>query len=160
MKKDFHQNLMDESYDLWKKEKNKNLSYVDFLDQVEKELSLLHKVSVIFGKLNYQVENGGFLQWYDNGYSCSIEELIETLEVNKQFNEVLKILENVRDSLEYLEDGEKEVKKVSYEYQDLFKETLKNYCRDDFDRCDKEFYKYNDKFKVKFNEWLQSNPNL
>lgn len=51
------------------------MAFVDFL-------ALLHgkeKHAVLLGTLNYQVENGGIMQWFDNGYGAHIEDVLDTL---------------------------------------------------------------------------------
>lgn len=68
------QAIMDEAYDMWR---TKN--------EWRKEQFWLHltypqKVTVWSGNLNYQIHNGGFLQWHDNGYSNCAEDLILILE--------------------------------------------------------------------------------
>ena len=52
---DYLQNLMDEAYLKWKKINNDwNLKDFDL------SLDYKHRNAVLFGNLNYQVENGGF----------------------------------------------------------------------------------------------------
>jgi len=43
------------------------------------QLSEQEKLAVFIGNLNYQVENGGFFQWHDNGYSACAGELVTIL---------------------------------------------------------------------------------
>lgn len=56
-----HQQLMNEAYDRWEN----GMSKEDFLDQ----LSPQERFAVTTGNLNYQVENGGFQQWWGNDYA-------------------------------------------------------------------------------------------
>ena len=42
-------------------------------------LGELDAMCVALGNLNYQVENGGFMQWHDNGYSSAAGLLAEAL---------------------------------------------------------------------------------
>lgn len=53
-----------------------NMSYMDFLAS----LTELERKAVVIGNLNYQVENGGFMQWDDNGYSKGKVFLFDTLQ--------------------------------------------------------------------------------
>ena len=46
-------------------------------------MSPIEKIAVAIGNLNYQVENGGFLQWIDNGYSGLSENTL-----NYIFNDI------------------------------------------------------------------------
>lgn len=55
--------LMNEFYEFW--QNNTDLTRL----QVMNQFSELHQVSVRLGNLNYQVENGGFVQWEDNEYA-------------------------------------------------------------------------------------------
>ena len=55
------QEISDQAHTRWVK----GMSFEEFLATCnEKEI-----VVVLIGKLNYQVENGGFVQWIDNGFS-------------------------------------------------------------------------------------------
>ena len=55
------QEISDKAHTRWEE----GMSFEDFLGTCnEKEI-----VVVLIGKLNYQVENGGFIQWIDNGFS-------------------------------------------------------------------------------------------
>jgi len=58
------QSLMDEFYNEWQKEENKNKDKWEVLGN----LSEAHQIAVAFGNFNYQVENGGIHQWIYNGY--------------------------------------------------------------------------------------------
>jgi hypothetical protein len=68
------QKVMDAAYEKW--QANKEWSYSDFVNH----LDYLEKVVVVTGNLNYQVENGGFMQWHDNGYSTANSTLVWFLE--------------------------------------------------------------------------------
>jgi hypothetical protein len=69
-----HQELMNEAYEIY--EEFPGIKKTKFIEKVmEKGDKYYH--AVITGNLNYQVNNGGFSQWNENGYSDSIEELIE-----------------------------------------------------------------------------------
>ena len=68
---DLIQELMDAAYKRWQDhnesvDNNYNLQWdqQQFWDQ----LSEAEEIAVYVGNLNYQVENGGFQQWVDNGY--------------------------------------------------------------------------------------------
>lgn len=63
MEIDQHQILMNAAYDLWKK--NTDWDKDAFFDRLDYPMRL----AVALGNLNYQVENGGFGQWHDNGYA-------------------------------------------------------------------------------------------
>jgi hypothetical protein len=58
------QRLMDGAYDRWQTQKD-TMTRQEFWDQLDAD----ERVAVFLGNLNYQVENGGFSQWLDNGYA-------------------------------------------------------------------------------------------
>ena len=54
------QAVMDKAYEKWDEES----SFLEF----HKKLNGYDGIAVALGTLNYQVENGGFMQWYGNEY--------------------------------------------------------------------------------------------
>lgn len=74
---EIHQKLMDEVYSKWQE---KEFEHMDRLEIIDKFFDKKHKVAVQLGNLNYQVENGGFSQWFFNSYGDEdIDNLIEYL---------------------------------------------------------------------------------
>ena len=67
---DLHQKLMDTAYDRYKSE---GISRAEFLDS----LSAQERFAVHTGNFCYQVQNGGFMQWWDNQYGTA--EVVEYL---------------------------------------------------------------------------------
>jgi len=67
------QRLMDKAYSKWEKE---NWSTKEF---IQEHCSDLERKAVLLGNLNYQVENGGFEQWVDNGYGYFWRDTIKVL---------------------------------------------------------------------------------
>ena len=57
------QTKMNSAYQKW--QENPDWSQARFLDS----LTMVQRRAVVLGNLNYQVNNGGFLQWLDNGYA-------------------------------------------------------------------------------------------
>ena len=91
------QKLMDDVYDKWNTEECRTM---DRLEVISYHFTPLHKVAVQFGNMNYQVNNGGFTQWHDNGYSEDLENLIEyakkgTIQGIKHFDVLLQILTDI-----------------------------------------------------------------
>lgn len=83
---DFHQQLMNEAYAQW--QQGDPASYDEFVESLDEA----HQAAVLLGKLNYQVENGGFVQWYRNGYSSQIERLkgyLDQLPTGKRVRQLL-----------------------------------------------------------------------
>lgn len=68
----FH-GLMSEAYERWQANNEWNQ------DRFWMDLSYPERVAVFCGNLNYQVENGGFVQWHDNGYSACVDQLLVIL---------------------------------------------------------------------------------
>jgi hypothetical protein len=80
---------MDEVYSEWQKEENKGKGKWEVLDG----FSEAHKIAVVFGNFNYQVENGGIDQWIYNGYfQDDSEKLIEHLEAGAVSDERFKMI--------------------------------------------------------------------
>jgi hypothetical protein len=68
------QALMDVAYDRW--QTNPHIkSFKDMLNTCTPK----ERAACILGKLNQQVENGGFLQWVDNGYAMGSHDWLESL---------------------------------------------------------------------------------
>jgi hypothetical protein len=63
---------MDEAFDIWRSPSGKGLGR----DEILNELSVPQRMAFVLGTLNYQVENGGFFQWHDNGYSVNFKETL------------------------------------------------------------------------------------
>lgn len=89
---------MDEFYNEWQMSAGMKRR-----ELLEKKFTPLHIAAVLLGNLNYQVGNGGFAQWWDNGYGQDdIKDLIEyakrgVAQVIKHYPELLKILEDVQN---------------------------------------------------------------
>lgn len=94
-KTDKHQQLMDQAYDRW--QKNQHWSQEEFFD----ELTPAEKFAVAFGNLNYQVENGGFAQWWGNDYGTA-ETVAYLKRQSRKLGDVGARLDAMLD--EYLEE--------------------------------------------------------
>ena len=71
----YHQVILNILYEEW--QQRDNTSYKEVLDWYEEEYSKLAKFAVLVGKMNQQVTNGGFLQYFHNGY-CDGENGFES----------------------------------------------------------------------------------
>lgn len=65
--------LMTAAYDRWHKHEDWNY------DRMVRECSAHERAAVLLGNLNYQVCNGGFCQWIDNGYALKGKEVVALL---------------------------------------------------------------------------------
>ena len=80
---DWHQSIMNQAYKKWNDSSEaataaggKRMGMDDWFNSLED----IEQAAVATGKLNQQVENGGFSQWNGNGYQKVMEEcLLETL---------------------------------------------------------------------------------
>lgn len=101
------QRLMDEAYARW--QDNGDLHDLDYHEFIQ-QLPMLHQEAVIVGNLNYQVENGGFVQWVGNGYACGLEYLDQFLlkmkqRGAKQAQTIIDMIDTFRECLDEDEDG-------------------------------------------------------
>lgn len=133
-----HQLLMNSAYDKWNK--NKDWTYEVFL----KHLGPVEYEAVILGNLNYQVENGGFIQWADNEYcnndSCAGLERIFTRLNTPSSMKMLSILKKAYNIIE--------------SYNEITEEEKYDEYYDRFNTLDWEFYKINNQVMSEFEEQL------
>lgn len=133
---------MDNAYDTW----NSNISRDQFLNN----LTYYEKVAVIFGNLNYQVENGGFSQWYENDYYDDYEFLYTFINKSNYKNkyEFLNLLDNVNYVITAIKNLDS-----SNDWYDEDKQTrLKT-----LDMYDKEYYNLENSWKEFFQNYLIEN---
>lgn len=71
---DFHQKLMNEAYDVFGD--HPELTHEEFFNGLDN----IHKIAVVTGNFNYQVCNGGFMQWHRNQYSKQFDFLSNVLD--------------------------------------------------------------------------------
>ncbi|MCK9541063.1 MAG: DMP19 family protein [Novosphingobium sp.] len=143
-----HQNLMDEAYDLYQKPENENWSEQEFLDNLP---SQAHKDAVVLGNLNYQVENGGFLQWWDNGYGeRDYNYLVTTLlpSIGTETANVVKdLVKQSKKNLESIKNTEQDLQWGHYstdEEADAAQEEIDNLYADN--SLDYKYYEINKTF--------------
>jgi cysteinyl-tRNA synthetase len=160
---DLHQTMMNQAYKIWNREENKRMTKGQFLQAVEDELGSFFRTAVVFGNFIGQVLNGGFMQWHDNGYSNSVDEIITTLEDNlkfdKVFEKVLYIMNNVKEQLEFFEECIYEADKTNSDFQETFSVCCGEELQRSLDRIDSQFYKINEKFENAFERWLNEKKN-
>ena len=104
-----HQKIMNQAYGQYDEYRN--------YDHFVKGISEIERQAVLTGIMNYQVENGGFIQWFDNNYGTTIavQEIVKVAEMIKtpvaaKVKELMtKYLEAVDDACDdpyNLRDGE------------------------------------------------------
>lgn len=64
---DYHQAILNLGYNEWQNDKDWN--YVDMLNYMKHTYGDLAMWAVLIGKANQQICNGGFIQYFDNGYA-------------------------------------------------------------------------------------------
>lgn len=135
--------IMDQSYDIWK---NNSMSRDEFLSK----LSDYEKLAVKFGNFNYQVENGGLMQWDCNGYSEDLEDLQEFLTKSDyskkdRFLGILDAFSNVKDAINKLD-----------KYDDWYDEDM-NTRWNSLETFDKDYYSFKDNWIEYFEDYLFQN---
>lgn len=63
------QRLMDLGYREWQMPENRKWSYRDMVEWAGETYGEVVKLFILLGAANYQICNGGFLQYFDNGYA-------------------------------------------------------------------------------------------
>lgn len=143
---------MDNCYDRWQqhnrdiKDGGLKWSYNDFIDQ----LTPYEKTAVILGNLNYQVENGGFMQWDDNGYSDYYDDIYDFIEstdfVDKdKLIDLVDEFQSIKDSIDKLDS-----------YDDFYTEDCETRYRS-MNNLDSRYYDIEDSWKDYVNEYLLDN---
>lgn len=148
------QALCNIAYERWQEGGDLNdKTYDVFVEQLDD----IFRIAVELKNLNYQVENGGFLQWEDNGYSVdcdSIQDTIQTFIATPAGLEVLDIIQCWVGEVGHLDETLKTFKKASryssfviledslYEFEEFINEKRTNVLNE----LDKRYYKVNQKF--------------
>ena len=138
--------IMHNAYEVWQ---NNNMTREEFLSS----LTPYEEMAVKFGNFNYQVENGGLMQWDLNGYSEDLEYLQEFLSncdylKRNKFLEILESFSTVKDAIGNLN-----------KYDDWYDED-ENTRWKSLDVFDKEYYSFKDDWNEFFQEYLFINmPN-
>ena len=139
--------LMNKIYELQQdlKLKNEIFSKGAFLIIIEDELGELYRHVKIVGDLHYEILNGGFSQWYENGYSFSIEELIdffdEKFEGNETIKKLLEILKDVDEIIFWIKEGNNLVEGIgNFNYTEFFTECLEEKGCEDLQKLDSRYY--------------------
>jgi hypothetical protein len=138
---DRHQEIMDEAYDRWQahnkigrkviedhgqdwynEHRNSTAKFLLWsMEDFWAQLSPREMVAVFTGNLNQQVQNGGWLQWHDNGYSDCANWLIGQL---PKFGEVSKqVAQMVVEVMKEIEAWPEEVEEW---VEDCWEEELEN----------------------------------
>jgi hypothetical protein len=141
------QELMNQAYEKWRQN--------DWTQQVFwQHLDFVEKVAVYTGNLNYQVENGGFAQWIDNGYSDCATELIDILEDDIGTEAAIEIAAMIKTASKRQEYDDQECDCCTGHCWHEEDECMCECSYPDYDDLDKKFYEINQQFLVDVQEWL------
>jgi transcription antitermination factor NusG len=176
------QDHMNEAYDLWKDSENKDIATYE--DMVTKT-SRLHQIAVLLGTLNYQVCNGGFSQWVENGYAIQINHVIDALtEVGTPL--ALQVIEMISPLILYVDVTAENKGMIGnywldegYEWvsewveEEVYDEATDEYVRDGYyedvqefvesegrilaEQLDNKFYEINEAFEKEVSDWFNTN---
>lgn len=145
---DQFQNLMDKAYDIW--QANPNLTTEQFIESVNEK----HRPFVAFGKLNQQVENGGFQQYYDNGYNVMLKYAISMVKMlrSEESKKVLEILREVKVLYRQLDNKVQRNKHYGIDdhLSDLYE--FNSLCK-----FDDQYYELNDKVMDEIESYIKDN---
>ena len=144
--------LMNRAYTRWQENKDWDMK------RFRNSLNALERIAVYPGNLNYQVTNGGFSQWYDNGYYCvetwkSLVDLCETilnLNLNGVDNSSVSAVKNILVEFgNRVDDHEACGRSMWYDGEDVSETPCVNDLDDDF-------YQVNEKFLDAVEVYLRS----
>jgi len=134
------QSVIDEAYKKW----DDDLEFGQFVATLDAK----QRLAVLVGKLNYQVGNGGFLQWHENGYSSEGHNLLVQLSLYKKEPVVAEVMEIVEKALKIIDKYEKEIKEAERGWDANYDEAehLAEQRREALDPLDDKYYDLEDEF--------------
>lgn len=95
---DFHQTILNVGYGWWNNKPNPNeFSYSDMIDYMDKTYGQIFGTLILIGKLNQQVNNGGFIQYYKNHYSRVNETDYEQSLHIRLVNDLTEIIGEIKE---------------------------------------------------------------
>lgn len=117
-----------------------------------KSLSYGQKALYYWWYIDGQVTNGGFIQFYYNGYGSYVPTIIKSLEYigDKKMAELIQRAENIYQKNKKLMDKARE--------KDLFGSGLYEKL-EEMSALDDEYYELNDKTMTKIEKYIRKNPN-
>jgi hypothetical protein len=150
-KVDIHQSLMDQAYK--KYQANEEWSYKEFVTS----LDFKEKVAVLTGNFNYQVCNGGFMQWHDNGYSSEAGQMLIILEKYKKGNPAItKAIQLIQEAVDTIKNVANESSNRNrYSWGDEEDEEEWDILNGKLSSLDDYYYKIDDQFLAEMQIVLQ-----
>lgn len=132
-------------------------SYEQFIESIQKPF---HKDVILLGNFNYQVCNGGFMQWIDNGYSAHHERLTDIFDDIAKFadeqhpkncviGELTSIFEEVTGILN--DDGEIDYPEFrNTNCEDFWKSVLEEGAAEELKKLTERFNKIHEQLEKDF----------
>lgn len=145
--KEIHQAILNIGYSEWQKEENKHWNYQRMIHWMEDTYGELAAYAILIGKLNYQVENGGFMQYLLNQYAGKHEHYL-TQDERRDWKNDLGLHRKLCDLHECLGFSKSKLGKKVFEIID------NNLNYSDLDFLDSEYYKINDKWMAELEKDL------
>ena len=149
-----HQALMDQAYQRWENGDLRLLSYDEFVDRLPE----LQRIAVTLGNLNYQVENGGFQQWVENGYSTQLGNILGYLQHMRHLEhgeQMIDLMQKAREAVR-----EYEIFNSGYSWQWDGREDERDETEDEiyaaFESLDDVYYEFCEAWMVELNQWFRA----
>jgi hypothetical protein len=96
---DYHQTILNIGYGWWNSHPNPNkYGFPDMIEYMDKTYGAIFGTLILIGKLNQQVNNGGFIQYYNNGYSRERKDDFEQslhIKIVKDLTDILSIIDTL-----------------------------------------------------------------
>lgn len=174
-KGEVHDSLLDVIHNEW--QKNKDWNYDKVLEWTSKNLGNIPLIAMYLAKYNYQVGNGGHMQYYDNGYASSTSngfsskykdtekhekfiKLFEELELDKILPSGKKALYIMSqfdsDLLSGGGDDSSYNRSYNYGYDDEDDEEEEEMDYSGLESLDEQWYEINDDVMEEFEKYLKS----
>jgi len=120
------------AYAEWQKPENQNWNFEEMVLNCDSQLM---REVVLLGKMNQQIENGGFCQWVDNGYCTPklLETIVTALDRTETGKQIVALIAKFAEYIE--EDG--------WDWDEEYQESMGSNIAD---RCDDVFCKLQDQW--------------
>lgn len=148
---------------------NRNFNLFDAFDGLEENEMFVSALAAF----NYQVENGGIMQWFDNGYDVTIdalEEFITTLiKANElagrpveYLNKLLESIDDINQNIEAFDDAKDAYTRACRDnslleaFSEDFIALLDKEQRNEMNTFDKWYYTINSQFLTDANAYFKT----
>lgn len=129
-----HQAILNIAYDRWQQKRGSSM------ESWFGSLTSLERGAVALGKMNQQVQNGGFMQWEDNGYmevmSDDAVAVLRSMPKTKETKEAIDLIHEYREMSEDIKGGSR---RPSDDYESA--EDSERELMDKSDDLDGRYYK-------------------